>query len=126
MALKLQSVSFAGQRIICGVRIEQTIECDRPPPPLKDWRILVRGAHLVMISPPGWTPSNPATREEKGPRVAVEIARSEAILKWSGDEAELTRIVKEYDSQPLGWQPKPVDAEKPLLEQIPPGQVGDA
>jgi hypothetical protein len=126
MALKLHSISFTGLRVISGIRLE-SFEIDRPGA-FKDWRVALRGQTLLLISPPGWTSSTPSTRDREQPCFVLEIPRSDVILRWRSDDADIDLIAKglpKYDSGQLGWTPAPVESDKAILAQVPAHQVGD-
>jgi hypothetical protein len=126
--IKLTHVAFTGTRYIGATRLE-SFEIDRPPNPLKDWRIALRGQTVLMISPAGWLHNHPARRDAKEPRVVLEFPRSEVMLRWEcaaeHDADAVAKGITKYESQPFGWQPRPIEPEKSLLAQVPPHQVGD-
>lgn len=131
--LKLTKITFENTPRIPGLRTGPLTEldCDNPPTPLKDWRILVRPQAIVLVSPPGWTTSSqrPAERDPKGPIVMHEIPRAGAYLHWTGDEADIEAVAKagKYDTGVLGAvKPAPIAPERSILSQVPPGQMGDA
>jgi hypothetical protein len=132
---KLKTVTFDHAPKIPGIRPGDlsTIDCDNPPSTLKDWKIVLRGGSMYLISPPGWSnrEENRATkRDPKGPSVVHEIPRTGVYLQWITTGADdLDALFKnggKYESEPLGFKPVPVEEDKPILSQIPPGQMGDA
>jgi hypothetical protein len=108
------------------------LDLDNPPSSLKDWKLVLRGGSMYLISPPGWTTqeSRANMRNPNGPSVVHEIPRTDAFLHWiTNDAADLDALFKnggKYESQPLGWKPAPVEDDKPILSQIPPSDIGDA
>lgn len=133
MAVKLVGLTFGAAPRIAGIRSGDliAIDVDKPTAALKDWRISIRGQTVLFISPPGWTPASatvPSKRDPKGPCVVHEVPRAEVFLQWEsdGDVDAIVKGIAKYDTQPLGWMPAPVASDKPILAQIPAGQVGDA
>ncbi len=141
MSIKLTGVSFGVTPRVPGVRSGDlaAIDCDNPPSSLKDWRIAVRNQSVFFISPPGWLPANagrPRDRDPQGPSVVHEVPRSEAYLQWQFEGASWDaeapvldtyfKDVNKHTTPPLGWKPAPIETDKPILPQIPAGQVGDA
>lgn len=134
MTVKLVGLTFGSAPRIAGIRSGDliAIDIDNPPAAMKDWRIAITGQAVLFISPPGWEPRNattPSARNQKGPRVVHEAARSDVFLQWESDDGDATALSKaiaKYESGPLGWKPAPVESDKPILAQIPAGQVGDA
>lgn len=130
---KLKAITFGTSPRIPGLRAGDlvTIECDNPPQALKDWVVILRGTSVYLVSPPGWTQheTRASKRDPKGPITTHEIPRADTYLSWAiVDEADLEALLKggKYQTEPLGFKPVVVDADKPILEQIPPGQLGDA
>ncbi len=135
MAIRLTGFSFGVTPRIPGVRsgdIASINDVSNPPAALKDWRLAVRGGAVFFISPPGWTPANqtrPKDQDPAGPVIVHEIPRSEIYLQWDSDENDveiIAKTVNKFESKPFGWKPAPIVDDKPILEQIPPGQTGDA
>lgn len=134
MPVKLTGFSFGITPRLPGLRQSDivSVECDNPAPPMKDWRVIVRGQSVFFVSPPGWnnaTKTTPQDRDPKGPVVVHEVARTDVHLHWSSDENDAEAIAKatnKFESMPLGWKPAPIAPDKPILSQIPAGQVGDA
>lgn len=129
--MKLLSITFGTIPRIPGLRPSDTghIDCDKPPGALQDWRVTVRGQQVFFISPPGWQPGQAAKlRATEGPITVHEVPRAEIFFAWSGTAEELEGLIKggKYESPPFGWKPPIVTDGKPILEQIPAGQVGDA
>ena len=129
--MKLVSITFGTIPRLPGLRPSDTahIDCDKPPEALRDWRISIRGQQAFFISPPGWQRDlNAKVRDAKGAVTVYEIPRAEMFLQWSGDAAEVEGVLQavKFDSEPFGGRPAPVAADKPILAQIPAGQVGDA
>jgi hypothetical protein len=130
--MKLKKITFARVPALPGIRAGDlsSLDCDNPGV-LKDWRLVLRGPSVFLISPAGWGPSeNRGTkRDPKGPVTMYEIPRVDVFLQWAaGDEADIEAVLKggRYDSEPLGWKPTPVESDKPILSQIPASQLGDA
>lgn len=130
--LKLKTVTFDRAPKLPGIRAGDlsTLDCANPGA-LEGWRIVLRGPAMFLVSPPGWTPNeNRATkRDPKGPHVVHEIPRSDVYFQWTADAGEDVETVLKtgkWESEPLGFKPVAVDADKPILAQIPPSQVGDA
>lgn len=131
--MKLKSVTFDRVPKLPGVRAGDlsSLDCDNPPVPLRDWKIMLRGQVVYLVSPPGWTPGetrNPE-RDSKGPRVVYEMPRANVYLHWlTVDDLDVEALMKggKWESEPLGWKPAVVEADKPILAQVPPGQMGDA
>lgn len=131
--MKLISITWGTTPRLPGLRASDTgrIECDNPNAPLKDWRVAVRGSQIFFTSPPGWSKDTSAKRDPNGARTVFgPIPTSDVYLEWQADtDADVTALVKgkiEYDSQPFGWRPAPIESDRPILSQIPPGQMGDA
>jgi hypothetical protein len=131
--LKLTKITFVQTPRIPGLRAGDVseLDCDNPAPTLKDWRIILKGASVFLVSPAGWRPQMERTRERNpnGPVTIHEIPRANACLHWSGDAADIESVLKggvRYETEPLGFKPVPVADDKPILAQIPPGQMGDA
>lgn len=132
--MKLISITWSSTPRLPGLRPSDTgrIECDRPEGPLKDWRVAIRGAQLYFISPNGWNRDQSVkSRAPDAPRTVFgPIPANEVYLEWlTESEADVAALLKgklEFDSPPFGWRPAPLVTDKPFLEQIPPGQMGDA
>lgn len=129
--MKLNTISFKAIPKMPGVRPGDlcTIETAKPVDALKDWRVSIRGQQVFFISPPGWVVDRSIrVRDMKGPVTIFEIPRAECVFGWSctPDEVEAALKSGKYDSEPFGFAPTPVSADKPILEQIPAGQMGDA
>lgn len=131
--LKLTKITFGRIPAFAGLRAGElsSFELDNPPAALKDFRAILRGQSLFLVSPPGWNNTNqtqPKNRDPKGPVVIFECPRADAFLHWSGDEDGVLEVLKgvKYETMPFGWKPAPVETDKPILAQIPAGQVGDA
>ena len=131
---KLQSITFdrtPGK--IPGARAGDltTLDLDNPPGPLKDWRIIVRGGAVFLVSPRGWKPgqTHPRERDPNGTHVVHEIPRTDVFLHWQAtDDADIEAILKggkAYESEPLGPKQVPV-AESALLPPLAPNEIGDA
>lgn len=131
--MKLASLSFKAIPRLPGVRPGDlvTIECDKPTEALKGWSVSVRGQQVFLVSPPGWVRDQSVkNRDMKGPVTIFEIPRAEVIFMWScmPDEVEASLKGGKYDSEPFGPPPAPlipIDAEKSILAQIPPNEIGD-
>lgn len=134
--MKLVSISFCNTPRMPGLRPTDlgTIQIDKPGDALKDWHLVIRGSQAFFISPPGWTADHSSRRVPKDKSglcvVHGPIALSEMYLEWRATPEELDTFYKnvgKYESEPFGYVPPlPVDADKPILDQVPPGQMGDA
>lgn len=128
---------------------------EKPGDALKNWRIVIRGGQVFFVSPPGWTPdqssrSRGRLKSEGTITVHGPVALSEVYLEWrvvpepspidpknptkeqepfdvrAARELDLLyKGIGKYESEPFGFEPAPVMADKPILEQIPAGQMGD-
>lgn len=130
--MKLASLSFKAIPRLPGIRPGDlvTIECDKPPEALKGWRVSIRGQQVFLISPPGWDRDRSIkVRDANGPATIFEIPRAEVLFVWScaADEVEMVLKGGKHDSEPFGPPPAPmtIDAEKSILAQIPPNEIGD-
>lgn len=130
--MKLVSITWGTTPRLPGLRASDTgrIDCDNPNGPLKDWRVSVRGSQIFFISPRGWSKDASAKRDLEGPTTVFgPIPASDVYLEWHVSETEVLALVKgkiEYESQPFGWRPAPIESDRPILSQIPAGQLGDA
>lgn len=128
--MKLASLSFNAVPRMPGMRPGDltTIDVDKPGDALLGWKLALRGQQVFFISPPGWQRDRSAKRDAKGPVTVFEVPRSEITFCWTGAPDEIDAILKggKYDSEPFGWQPTPIEPDKPLLAQVPAGQMGDA
>ena len=131
--MKLISITWRNVPRMAGLRAGDTvrIDCDTPPSPLKDWKAVVRGSQIFFVSPAGWSRDQSVkTRDTSGQRVAFgPIALSEACLEWCAEsDADVAALIDgklKHDSPPFGWRPAPILTDKPILDQIPQGQMGD-
>lgn len=131
--MKLISITFGTTPRLPGLRPVETghIECDNPSAALAGWRFAIRGTQVHFISPPGWHRDQAQKRDAKGGITAYgPFPIGDVYLQWQfTNEAELATLLKgklEFDSPPFGWKPAPVESDKPLLAQVPAGQMGDA
>lgn len=132
--IKLAGLTFGETPRIAGLRSVDliTIDCDNPSPPMRDWRIIVRGPSIFLISPPGWTTATqtrPADRDPKGPVVVHEVPRASVFLQWQSDDTDPNAVIQatsKHETPPLGFKPAPIEPAKSILSQIPIGQTGDA
>ena len=132
--MKLISISWSSTPRMPGLRSSdvQRIDCDKPTAALEGWRVAIRGSQIYFISPPGWIRDQSVkTRDSLGPRVVFgPIPTSEVYLEWLAEtEMDVNALLKgklEFESPPFGWRPAPIVTDRPILDQIPPGQVGDA
>lgn len=129
--MRLASITFKAIPRMPGVRPGDlcTIDVDKPGDALKGWRISIRGQQVFFISPSGWVRDrNDKRKNEKGPTIVIEVPRAEVVFYWEGAADELEAILKggKYDSDPFGWQPPGLMPDKPILAQVPAGQMGDA
>lgn len=132
--MKLISITWSSAPRLPGLRPSDTgrIECDKPSEALKGWRVSVRGTHLFIISPRGWNRDQSIrTRNESGPSTVFgPIPVSDVYLEWLAEsDADVQTLLKgklEFESPVFGWMPAPIVSDKPILEQIPAGQMGDA
>lgn len=129
--MKLASISFNAIPRMPGMRPGDlaTIETAKPGDALLGWRISIRGQQVFLISPPGWDRDRDRSkkRNPNGPTTVFEIPRAEVTFQWTGSADEVEAILKggKYDSEPFGPPPE-LASDKPLLEQIPSSQMGDA
>ncbi len=134
--MKLISITWGTTPRMPGLRPSDTgrIECDKPGTALDGWRVSIRGTQIFFISPAGWNRDQSVkTRDASGPRVVFgPVPTSDVYLEWHTEsDAEVTalttsKVKMEFDSPPFGWRPTVIAADKPILEQIPAGQMGDA
>ena len=131
--MKLISITWSSTPRMPGLRPTDLgkIDCDNPNGAMKDWRVSVRGSQLYFISPPGWLKDQSAKRDPSGrPTVFGPIPVSDVYLEWIVESPEdLDKLLAgkmTFDSPPFGWRPTPIVTDKPILDQIPPGQMGDA
>lgn len=129
--MKLLSITFKATPRMPGVRAMDlsTIDTEKPGDSLKGWRLSIRGQQVFFISPRGWVrDQNVKRRDALGPITVFEVPRAEVCLEWQGGPEELEAMIKggKWESPPFGPPPRPIDETKPLLEQIPAGQMGDA
>ncbi len=76
------------------------VVCDRPPPQLHGWRIMLRGPAVFLVSPPGWMPGlSPNAREKDGPSTVYEIPRISCVARWEGIEG--IESVQKHDTPPM-------------------------
>lgn len=142
--MKLVKIRFLTRSHIAGLSQNDGTELAlaKPPESLRGWRAHVRGPHLVLSSPPGWTKeqifsagkcgaqeSEDGTRYVAGPRVILTFPMDEVRLEWStpttcneksGEiddrafEKSMTEALKSYSSDPMGEPlPPPVEIDKP-------------
>lgn len=130
--MKLTQIMFDRTPKMPGVRAGDlsTLDCANPGS-LKDWRVVLRGQSVFFVSPPGWKANENriTTRDPKGPVTVYEVPRTDVFFQWeAADEADIEAVLKggKYESEPLGFKPPVLNADKPILAQIPPSQVGDA
>lgn len=68
------------------------------------WRIVVQGAQLLLVSPPGWVPGFGAKQPAKdGPSTIIQIPRARCDLYWSGglgDVGALERAMWPEEKKP--------------------------
>ena len=132
--MKLITITFGNTPRLPGLRPAETghIECDKPSDALRGWKLVIRGQQIYFVSPPGWVrDQNQKRRDGKGPvTVHGPVPMNDVYLQWQAEDAvELEAVLKTgkpWESPAFGWQPAPVAADKPILEQIPVGQMGDA
>jgi hypothetical protein len=130
--MKLVSISFNSIPRMPGIRPGElcTIDCAKPKEGLTGWRVSIRGQQVFFISPAGWTSDNSnRKRDPNGPATIFEIPRTEVLFNWQADDAaDVEAVLKsgKYESPPFGWKPAEVVADKPILAQVPVGQLGDA
>lgn len=135
--LRLKSITFIHTPRVPGLRPSEisTISCDGSgayslPAPLHGWRAFIRGAMLLLVSPPGWRPGiNRDQWKPDGPCEVIEVPRTNCSLVWSADgPRDLEQISgKAFESEPFGPPPLPAPS---LLDQLPPDvpphELGDA
>ncbi len=130
--MKLINITFGSVPRLPGLRPSDLgkIDCDKPGESLRGWRLILRGQQAFFVSPPGWVQDqSDKRRDDKGPVTIYEMSRTEVLLHWKGmtDELEATVFKSgKYESPPFGWTPAPVAGDKPILDQVPSGQIGDA
>jgi hypothetical protein len=130
--VKLLSISFGTTPRLPSLRPTELgrIDCLKPSEALKNWRLILRGQQAFFVSPPGWVPDLSIHRHDpNGPVTVHELPRAELLLQWQATDAkDLEDVFKsgKYESPPFGWTPAPVEADKPILAQVPAGQMGDA
>lgn len=62
---------------------------------LAEWRIVVQGSQLLLVSPPGWAPGFGAKQPTKdGPCTIVQIPRVRCDLYWSGTAEDVGQLDK--------------------------------
>lgn len=128
--MKLLTITFKATPRMPGVRASElsTIKLREPGDALKGWRLSIRGQQVFFISPPGWVrDQNNKRRDAGGPVTVFEVPRAEVYLEWEGSAEDLEALFKggKWESPPFGPPPKALDPAKPLLEQVPPHQMGD-
>lgn len=129
--MKLLSISFKAVPRMPGVRASElaTIKPDKPGDALHGWRVSLRGQQVFFISPPGWLrDQNIRQRDLNGPVTVFEVSRADVYFEWEGSAAELETLFKggKWESPPFGPPPPAIDPTRPLLEQVPTAQIGDA
>ncbi len=129
--MKLLSISFNAVPRMPGLRPGEvsTIDVVKPNDAIRGWRLSIRGQQVFFISPPGWQRDHEKNRnrDPHGPITVFEVSRADVTFQWQGTPDELETILKsgKYDSpEPFGGLP-PIAADKPLLAQVPPHQMGD-
>lgn len=127
--LKLKKITFDNAPRIPGVRAGDLGVIDlENPNALQGWKVVIKGAVIVLISPPGWMSGRPARDwDPQKPCLIHEIPRATCYLHWEGDETTLDQIGKNYTSEPFG---KPIVVEPaPAPKNYPapanPAEVGD-
>jgi len=131
--MKLVNITFGSIPRLPGLRPADLgkIDCDKPGEALRGWRLVLRGQQAFFISPPGWVQDqSDKRRDSAGPVTVYEMDRSEVLMHWhlGPGDAELETFFKrsgKWESPPFGWRPAPVASDKPILGQIPDGQMGD-
>lgn len=129
--MRLTDISFGSIPRLPGLRPTDLgrINLERPGEALRGWRLFLRGTLAFFVSPPGWTPDvSQKNRNPKGPVVIYQMDAREVILHWSASDDELELVLKggKYESPAFGTiYPSPVVSDKPLLAQVPAGQMGD-
>ncbi len=132
--MKLISITWSTVPRLPGLRPSDTgrIECERSGTALDGWRASVRGTQLYLISPNGWNRDQSVkTRDLTAPRTVFgPIPVADVYLEWSATtEADVTALLDgklKFDSDVFGFRPASIESDKPILAQIPPGQLGDA
>jgi hypothetical protein len=129
---KLKSITFIHTPKAPGLRAGDlsTVDLENPHGALLGWRALIRGPMLFLVSPPGWTQTNQMRNADpSGPRRTVQSPISNCFFMWDGDEADVSKAVAVYTSDPFGPPPEAVLVDKSggsLLDQLPVDQKGDA
>ena len=133
--MRLLSITWSSTPRLPGLRPSDLgkIDCDKPGTALEGWRVSVRNAQIFFISPPGWNRDQSIRiRDACAPRTVFgPVPLADVYLEWNTEsDADLQALLKgkiEYESpHGFGWRPAPINTDKPILEQIPPGQMGDA
>lgn len=134
--MKLVSLTWGTTPRLPGLRPTDTgkIQLDNPGDALRNWKLLIKGKELYFISPEGWSRDHSSRTSSHVPGAPTTVfgpmPLTEVYLEWNVDnEAELAALTAgklTYESPPFGWKPVAVDPEKPMLDQIPAGQMGDA
>lgn len=130
--MKITGITWSTSPRLPGLRASDInkIDCAQPGA-LKDWRVVIRGSQVFFVSPLGWKRDQSVKRDPAGPTVVFgPIPMSELYIEWQiDDDKELATLLAgklQYESEPFGFTAVPLDESKPILEQIPPGQMGDA
>lgn len=134
--MKLVSITWSSTPRLPGLRPSDTgrIECDKPGTALEGWRVAIRGTQMFFVSPAGWNRDQSIkSRDPQGTRTVFgPIPTGDVYLEWCAEsEADVDKLLKpgskiEHETPPFGWRPAPITTDRPILDQIPPGQMGDA
>jgi len=97
----MKLIGFTIDRNISRLGNLGTVDMAAPLDKLAGWSISLRGPAAYLISPPGWAPNKTRAHERppKGPRLVVEVPRTDLVLYWEGD-ASVDALAK-YDSGPM-------------------------
>lgn len=130
--MKITGITWSTTPRLPGLRASEVNKIDvAQPGALKDWRVLIRGSQVYFVSPVGWHRDQSKKRDPNGSTTVFgPIPMSELYIEWQIDnDKELVALLAgklTYDSEPFGFTPAVLDPTKPILDQIPPGQMGDA
>jgi hypothetical protein len=132
--MKLVSITWRNTPRVANLRQGDTVRitCDTPGSALEGWRVVIRGPHFHFISPPGWARDQSVkTRDPQAPRVVFgPVSMNDASFEWLAEsDADVSTLLKgkiEFESPPFGWKPAPIVSDRPILDQLPAGQLGDA
>lgn len=136
--MKLEKITFKNTPRLPGVSAGAmtTIDTEKPVGQMRGWRLVVRGAAVFLISPPGWEGGKTHLQwDRKGASVICEIPRSDVYFHWKGHRDALDAYAKSnrFESEPFGVPFEyPEESAAPagappggFLSGLDPSQVGD-